>query len=464
MTKVLDLFSGIGGFSLAAHRAGFEVVAHCEIDAFPRAVLAHRLSGVPIFEDVKKLTKDIFYDKTGLDKIDVVVGGSPCQDFSVAGAQRGFGGNRSSLFLEQMRVARELGAKWIVWENVPGVLSSNKGADFGRVLSEFSGWTIPAQKFGGCGFVRARTIRDYSVCYRIYNSQFFGVPQRRRRIYLVASLGGECRPEILFERDGVCGHSAEVEDEKQDIASVAERCFGGHTENAVDNTLILTESSATIQSKSPTLTASMSKIYNRQTPILFENHAQDSRYRQRDDSPTITSRCETGGNNLPLVVKQHNHGEVSVQNFAPTLTASSGAGRTPMTFCVHATQTPVSSDTHAFALGAESRQAVCVAENIIGRQDHNGGNGVGAQEGVSYTLNASGVHGVSTGCGVRRLTPRECERLQGFPDDWTKVPYRGKSAEECPDSLRYKACGNAITVNVGEYVLRRLRAYIDGNI
>lgn len=430
MIKVLDLFSGIGGFSLAAHRAGFEVVAHCEIEPFPRAVLAHRLSGVPIFEDVKKLTKDIFYEKTGLDKIDVVVGGSPCQDFSVAGAQRGFSGNRSCLFLEQMRVARELGAKWIVWENVPGVLSSNKGEDFGRVLSEFSGWTIPAQKFGGCGFVRARTTRDYSVCYRIYNSQFFGVPQRRRRIYLVASLGGECRPEILFEPDGVRGHFAEVEDEGQNAAAAITECVGGDSCAGGKNVFI--ESGALRGDCVPTLTASMAKIYNKQTPILFENHGKDARYEAKSVSPTICAQAGTGGNNLPI--------------------------------CVHATQSPISSDAHAFALGAESRQAVCVAENIIGRQDHNGGNGVGALVGVSYTLNATGVHGVSTGCGVRRLTPRECERLQGFPDDWTKVPYRGKSAEECPDSLRYKACGNAITVNVGEHVLRRLRAYIDGNI
>lgn len=428
MIKVLDLFSGIGGFSLAAHRAGFEVVAHCEIEPFPRAVLAHRFSGVPIFEDVKKLTKDIFYEKTGLDKIDVVVGGSPCQDFSVAGAQRGFGGNRSSLFLEQMRIARELGAKWIVWENVPGVLSSNKGADFGRVLSEFSGWTIPAQKFGGVGFVRARTANDFSVCYRIFNTQFFRIPQRRR-IYLVASLGGECRPEILFEPDGVRGHSAARQDAREDVAAAVAGSAGGDGCAGGKNVFIESGNSGDCV---PTLTASMSKIYNKQTPILFENHGKDARYDAKDVSLTITARAGTGGNNLPL--------------------------------CVHATQSPVSSAQHAFALGAESRQAVCVAENIIGRQDHNGGNGVGAQEGVSYTLNATGVHGVSTGCGVRRLTPRECERLQGFPDDWTKIPYRGKPAENCPDSLRYKACGNAITVAVGEHVLRRLRAFIENRL
>lgn len=103
--------------------------------------------------------------------------------------------------------------------------------------------------------------------------------------------------------------------------------------------------------------------------------------------------------------------------------------------------------------------AVCIAENIIGRKDHNGGNGVGAQQGVSYTLNTVGVHGVADGFGVRRLTPRECERLQGFPDDWTRIPYRGKPTDCCPDGPRYKACGNAVTVNVAQWVLERLARY-----
>lgn len=167
----------------------------------------------------------------------------------------------------------------------------------------------------------------------------------------------------------------------------------------------------------------MSKIYNRQTPILFENHAQDSRYRQMNDSPTITLRCGTGGNNLPLVLKQHNHGEVSVSEISPTLNSQSGAGRIPM--------------------------AVSIAENIINRKDGNGGNGIGALEENCYTLNATGVHAVASESKIRRLTPLECERLQGFPDNWTLVP-------DARDTNRYKACGNAITVNVAEWIFKRL--------
>lgn len=223
----------------------------------------------------------------------------------------------------------------------------------------------------------------------------------------------------------------------KNLAAFTENCFGGYVECTVSRTLtqssgacsggsetlILSESSGTIKRESPTLTASMSKIYNKQTPILFENHPQDCRYNENEVSPTITSRSGTGGNNLPLIVKQHNYGEISLSKVSPTLNSQSGAGRVPM--------------------------AVSIAENIINRQDHNGGNGVGALEENCYTLNSSGVHAVATRSQIRRLTPLECERLQGFPDDWTLVP-------NARDTNRYKACGNAITVNVAEWIFRRL--------
>lgn len=453
LPKVLDLFSGIGGFSLAAENAGFDVAAHCEIEPFPQAVLAHRFPNVPIFEDVCGIDKNSFYAKTGLFKIGVVCGGSPCQGFSVAGFQRGFGDNRSRLFSEQLRVARALGAEWFVWENVPGALSSNGGADFARVLSELTGWDIEPRKWGGAGYFRNRTDSDFSVCYRVLDTRFFRIPQRRRRIYLVGRLGKLCPPEVLFESDGVRGNFASCGKQKENPSAFAESGFGKRPKNAIEptpaksagagggsETLVLTESSSAAKSESPTLTASMSKIYNKQTPILFENHAQDSRVSEKEYSPTLSSKLGTGGGNSPLLVFGHkDNGRDVCADVAPTLRAmgggkSNGAGG--------------------------GNVAVCIAENTINRCDENGGNGVGAKEGVSYTLNATGVHGVSDGLRVRRLTPRECERLQGFPDDWTRIPYRGKPAEACPDSPRYKACGNAITVDVGTWVMQRLADFI----
>jgi DNA (cytosine-5)-methyltransferase 1 len=476
--NVLDLFSGIGGFSLAAHRAGFEVVAHCEIEPFPQAVLKYRFPEIPIFDDVRTLTKESFYERTGLKSVDIVCGGSPCQDLSVAGLQRGVvGGTRSGLFYEQIRIAKELNAKFIVWENVPGALSSNKGRDFERILCGFTGHdSIDFDKWGTVGVFRAKTESDYSVCYRILDTRFFRIPQKRRRIYLVASLGTQPRPEILFEREGVRGDTSESGTQGEDIA----RVIG----EGVEEYNICTELTP-LKAESPTLQACLCKQHNKQNPIvltaprcgeykqsenlgtltthnssirgdtpivLFENHRRDARYEQKKTSPTLSAMMGTGGNNLPL--------------------------------CVHASQDPIVSDRHTHALGANSTQAVCIAKNIIGRKVENGGNGVGAQEDISYTLNATGVHAVATqygneagtltarydsspcadrgqnvvanGLSVRRLTPLECERLQEFPDNWTRIPYRGKSADNCPDSPRYKACGNAITVAVGEWVLKRL--------
>lgn len=452
--KLLDLFSGIGGFSLAAHRAGFEVVAHCEIENFPRAVLRHRFPNIPIFEDVKTLTKESFYERTGQSTVDIVCGGSPCQDLSIAGKQRGVvGGTRSALFYEQIRIAKELGAKFIVWENVPGALSSNKGKDFERILCGFTGHdSIDFDKWGTAGVFRARTESDYSVCYRVLDTRFFGIPQRRRRIYLVASLGMQPRPEVLFEREGVCGNSTQSRAQGEDVATFAEGSFGTFRKDCISGTLkesggclsggsktLVCTDSTSLKEESPTLQACLCKQHNKQNPIvLFENHRRDARYEQKSISPTLSAMMGTGGNNQPLCVAfshKDNGRDVHV-GFSPPLRAmgavngnNSGGGNI----------------------------AVCIAENIINRKDENGGNGIGAQENISYTLNATGVHGVVNNLAVRRLTPIECERLQGFPDGWTF--FCNAKGKPCGDSPRYKACGNAITVGVGEWVLKRLSYY-----
>lgn len=466
--KILDLFSGIGGFSIAAHRAGFEVVAHCEIEPFPQAVLRHRFSEIPIFDDIRTLTKKSFYEKTGLKKIDIVCGGSPCQGFSIAGLQRGFGDNRSCLFSEQLRVARELGAKYFVWENVPGALSSNQGRDFARVLSELTGWPVENRKWGGAGYLRNRTRSDFSVMYRILDTRFFGIPQRRRRIYLVASLGSTPRPEILFERECVRGNIAAGPTARKNITAFANQGIGAYNQSRNAATLRIggdikggggTLIAGTLVGK--TLTAGNRYDVETENFIVFENNSQDSRIKESGSvAPTLSAKMGTGGNNTPI--------------------------------CVHASQDPICSTRHSHALGVKSSQAVCIAENVLWCKVENGGNGIGAQEELSYTLNTTGVHGVAfsqnqlgeirggyisptlntnsnasgrnvpilpDSLGVRRLTPRECERLQGFPDDWTKIPYRDKDSSACPDGPRYKACGNAVTVDVAEWVLRRLAQY-----
>ena len=400
--KLLDLFSGIGGFTLAAERADIKTVAFCEIDKFPQSVLKYRFPEIPIIEDVRNLNKETFKDATGLDYTDIICGGSPCQSMSVAGNREGFRGV-SGIFYEYARIVRELMPKYVVWENVPGALSSSGGRDFEAVLCSFTGWDgIEFDRWGTCGFFRGRS-GFYNVAYRIFDSRHFGVPQRRKRIFLVGSLGDESCAEILFEPQSLRGNPASGEKSRKGSAAFAQGGFGGYYETPVGGTL--TKSSGSCSGGSETL-------------IVSENSVNPKK-----DAPTITSRAGTGGNNLPLIVKQHNHGEVSAEDIAPTLSSQSGAGRIPM--------------------------AVSVRENIINRQDHNGGNGAGALEENSYTLNATGVHAVAAHGQIRRLTPLECERLQGFPDNWTLTP-------TARDTNRYKACGNAITVNVAEWIFKRL--------
>lgn len=434
--KLLDLFSGIAGFTVAADRAGIETVAFCEIEKFPQKVLRYRYPEIPIIDDVRNLTKATFNAATGLDGVDIICGGTPCQSCSTAGNREGFKGV-SGIFYEYARIIREFRPKYVLWENVPGALTSSKGCDFKAVLCALTGHKdITFDRWGTAGYFKGKA-GFYNVAYRVFDSRFFGVPQRRRRIFLVGSLGDDSCFEILFEPEGLRRNSTEGEKQKQNLAAFAESSFGGYTESQIgqtltkssgscsggSETLIVSEAALIPQKTSPTLTAGMSHTYNKQTPILFENHAQDSRYEEKKISPTITSRAGTGGNNLPLIVKQHNYGEVRVSDVVPTLNSQSGAGRIPM--------------------------AVSIRENIINRQDHNGGAAQGAIEENSYTLNATGVHAVATRSEIRRLTPLECERLQGFPDKWTLIP------RAC-DTNRYKACGNAITVNVVEWIFRRL--------
>ena len=288
---------------------------------------------------------------------------------------------------------------------------------------------------GGAGYLRNRTKDDFSVCYRILDTRFFGIPQRRRRIYLVACLGDQSRPEILFERDSVSRDSSQSGAQRKDVTAFANGGIGSYYKSDVAGALHI---GGDIKGGGSTLIAgtldtSYAKHYGCDNQhidagcpnfVLFENHQQDARYNEKRIAPTLNAKMGTGGGNVPL--------------------------------CVHASQDPIISENHTHALGANSTQAVCIAENVIGRQDKTGANGVGAKEEVSYTLNTVGVHSVAKDLSIRRLTPLECERLQGFPDRWTKIPYRGKNLSTCPDSPRYKALGNAVTVAVAEWVLKRL--------
>lgn len=355
----LSVCSGVEAATVAWHPLGWQPLAFSEIEAFPSAVLAHHYPQVPNMGDMTNFN-DWNLDGT----VDLVVGGTPCQSFSVAGLRKGLEDPRGNLMLTYVGILNKFRPKWFIWENVPGVLSSNGGRDFGSLLG-------------------AVAELGYGFTYRVLDAQHFGVPQRRRRVFVVRCLGDWVSPaKVLFEPESLCRDSSKSRSKKQGVASSAQGSSpdGSHTVG--------------------TLLARDYKGFGNQDIkdgrglIVYETHPADSRVKEMGDvCQTVTSRWDTGGGNVPIAL----------------------------------------------------------AENTIGRKPLNGGNGTGFTEGgPMYTLNATGVHGINQGTTVRRLTPIECERLQGFPDDYTNIK------EKCPDGPRYKAMGNSMAVPVMRWIAQRI--------
>lgn len=196
--RVLSLFSGAGGMDLGLEAAGGELVGMCEIDPYCRSVLGHHWPGVPLHDDVTTMDGSVFRGR-----VDVVAGGSPCQDLSVAGRRAGLDGGRSGLFWHQCRVAAECAARWILWENVVGALSSNDGRDFAAVLWGFTG-VYPAVPEDGWRSAGVCVGVERTAVWRVLDARWFGVPQRRRRVFVVVGPRDACGPEVLLDPES-CG-------------------------------------------------------------------------------------------------------------------------------------------------------------------------------------------------------------------------------------------------------------------
>ena len=303
MNRILtlgSLFDGSGTFPMAGILSGITPVWASEIEPFPIAVTQKRLPFMKHYGNISKL------NGTELPPVDIITFGSPCQDMSVAGKRVGLEGSRSSLFHEAIRIIKEMRCatngkypRFAVWENVAGAFSSNNGEDFQCVLEEFckvkdAAVSLPKpKKWEKSGEIVGD---DYSIAYRTFDSQYWGVPQRRVRIYLVADFAGQCAGKILFESEGVSGYSAESFRAWQGSAGGVENCIG-----------------ATGKS------------------LMFENHSQDTRYRgPLEVSQTVSATYGTGGNNQPFVVEsagfctEHSakaHGIGYEEEKAPTLRA-----------------------------------------------------------------------------------------------------------------------------------------------
>lgn len=318
-----SLFSGSGGFELAGSIFGIRPIWASEIEPFPILVTTKNFPEMKHFGDINKL------NGADLEPVTIIAGGSPCQDMSIAGKREGLDGSRSNLFREQIRIIKEMREsdraagrtagrtgkqirpRYMVWENVPGAFSSNKGKDFQAVLQEIVSITDeesnvplpPKGKWQTAGCIMGD---HFSIAWRVLDAQYWGVPQRRKRIYLVADFGGNTAPKILFEREGLSGNFAESRETWQ--RTTGDIKTGTHKTGTDDVECYDISDRRRVADKSevsPTLTTKMGTGGNN-VPIVLENHPQDSRVTIAEDGnvPTLTSRMGTGGGNVPMIMNE----------------------------------------------------------------------------------------------------------------------------------------------------------------
>ena len=673
-----SICSGVEAASLAWRHLGWTPAFFSEVEPFPAAVLMQRLGAMkplrPLDPDAASDEKDrkqrlswqsliaempdggtipnlgdfTLIKKEDYDgQIDLLVGGTPCQDLSIAGKRLGFGGKRSVLALDFVRLCFETGTRWVLWENVPATLSSHNGEDFARFVSLLCGWDVPVPDDGWrkSGIVTG-TPGHFGVCWRILDAQYTrvsqfprAVPQRRKRLFLVGYLDHWKYPaQVLFDGEMCGGNSPPCRTKGQTAPSGAEggidtaksirmRCgkpgggkgaligddlshmlatgndqtvvytvHGAQTpisnddhanalgcsnsglENCVcvskqkkpegrfwngedvAGTLTVTSDRQLMPDKgrlqcvierqdasvecqdtrqvdvhdtdlAPTLIAT---DYKDGKAICYENHAQDSRIKPVEVSQSIVARMGTGGGNLPLVKEpdvigfiKNDAGGVQQgfwKNVFPTLRAAITPAITRnecfhLSFCDANGTRKDRKNGGLYVTKAETSQTVTAkgphTETVVialdgdkmAKAERKGGSGLGVSEdGVMYTQTVKDVHAVAydecvpldlrnatrdpekhdaqnrqgVGVGedgapmntvtaasvpgvgwqatVRKLLPIECERLMGFPDNWTRISWKGKPEEECPDAPRYKACGNSMCVNVMAWIGERIEA------
>lgn len=389
-----SLFSGVGGFDLGFQSAGMECVWQVEKDKHCNSVLERHWPQVERHGDVNE-----FSTRTVPD---VICGGFPCQDLSVAGKRAGLAGERSGLFHQFMRIVGESSPSTVVIENVPGLLSSNGGKDMAVVLESLA-------ELG------------YGFAYRILDAQWFGVAQRRRRVFIVGCFGNWRRAaEILFERESLPWDSP------------PSRTTGART------AAYLTSGVASSSGVNRPSGRRREDDMNLVCPALRSNYHGDNHGDEgHDASEDGTGR---GVPIIPLDMRQLSRGEKMTNNRTDGGAPGTGIGKA-------GDPSPTVCDSHPPAV------AYAIQERAVSENPAVGPGGKGYQADIGYTLEARHHQQAVAHAGVRRLTPRECERLQGFPDDHTRWDSAGN---ELSDSARYRMLGNAVAVPVAFWIGRRL--------
>ena len=438
MMRYGSVCSGIEAATQAWRGLGWEAAFFSEIERFPSAVLAHHYgsnmpgeapsaNGVPNHGDMTK------FQEWPDHAIDILVGGTPCQSFSVAGLRRGLADPRGNLALTYLAIAARYRPRWVVWENVPGVLSSGSGRDFGSFL-------------GGLGQL------GYGFAYRVLDAQFVrtcdkpgAVPQRRRRVFVVGYLGDWRRAAaVLFDRESLSGNPAPSREAGKAAPTIPSRSTGGGglgTDFDCDGGLI-----PGIPDCSPALKA--------------RDHKGPSSDGDGDGAPILPWAIQERA-----VSENPDNGPqgAGVRDDGAAYTLEARAVSQAVAFDMRGREGgampegPHDTANIRAASGGSSRSYVAFAQNTRDEVRLIGGDGqsvgaLAAEPGMKQQAYVAGPQ-----MAVRRLTPEECEALQGFPRNFTRIPYRGKSADECPDGPRYKALGNSMAVNVMGWIGERIQ-------
>ena len=474
--RFLSVCSGIEAASVAWNPLGWKAVAFSEIEPFPCAVLAHHYPDTPNWGDMTQ------YKEWPDVSIDLLCGGTPCQSFSVAGLRKGLDDPRGNLMLTYGAIAAKYRPKWLVWENVPGVLSSNGGRDFGTFLG----------MLGQLG---------YGFAYRVLDAQFFGVAQRRRRVFVVGCLGDwRSAAAVLFERHSLQGHPAPSRKAGKASPTIPSRSTAGGglgTDFDCDGGLVAGTSQP--YEVANCLTARMHKGINStldegQTPVVTHSlrgegfdASEDGTGRGTPLVPvhvlevagTMKACKDSGGwsnsadhaaagHVLPVAFVQNSRDEVRLMggdgSLVGALAAETGAKQqcyiaAPLAFPANLSATQhASAENISPSLGALNPTAVAFNMHKSGNE----ASSLGISEDRTDCLRAfeKSPFAVqpSNGMMVRRLTPEECEALQGFPRGYTRIAWRNKPADQCPDGPRYKAIGNSWATTVAHWIGRRIEA------
>ena len=367
--------SGVEAATVAWHPLGWKPQWFSEIDKFPSAVLAHKYPNTPNHGDMTN------YKEWPDEPIDLLVGGTPCQSFSVAGLRKGLDDPRGNLMLTYLGVADRYKPKWVVWENVPGVLSSNKGRDFGAFL-------------GALGEL------GYGFSWRSLDAQYFGLAQRRKRVFVVGYLGDYRRSTaVLFERESMSGDPAPSRETREEVAgTIAASSFTGGPSGKPEG--------AAVNHFVPTWPAKVASTLN---AAFAEKQGLEDQH-INGGAPLFVPAVSN-----ELCARDYKGARPEADQGAPVIAFSSNMSNPDY---------QTDGTTPTVKLGG-----------------HGGGN----------------PPAVAQASAVRRLTPTECERLQGFPDNYTQIPYRNKPAENCPDGPRYKAMGNSMAVPVMRWIGERIQ-------